>query len=86
VLGRAGAAASGDRLLRRRRRRDARCRGAGGRGRGGGAGWARYYDPLEVALAGERDTDLVAAFRAEIALWKRWGESYDYRLFVVEPA
>lgn len=52
----------------------------------GRAGWARYYDPLEVALAGERDTDLVAAFRAEIALWKRWGESYDYRLFVVEPA
>lgn len=52
----------------------------------GRAGWARYYDPLEAALAEERDGDLVAAFRAEIALWQRWGESYDYRLLVVEPA
>ncbi|MCB1391112.1 MAG: methyltransferase domain-containing protein [Rhodobacteraceae bacterium] len=52
----------------------------------GRAGWLAYYAPLEAALADEIDADLAAAFRAEIACWKRWGDSYDYRLVVVEPA
>ncbi|WP_417627125.1 class I SAM-dependent methyltransferase [Pararhodobacter aggregans] len=52
----------------------------------GRAGWARYYDPLDVALAEEPDSELTRALKAEIALWKRWGDSYDYRLLVVEPA
>lgn len=52
----------------------------------GRAGWARYYDPLEAVLADEPDSELARALKAEIALWKRWGDSYDYRLLVVEPA
>ncbi|MCA2010111.1 class I SAM-dependent methyltransferase [Cereibacter sphaeroides] len=52
----------------------------------GRAGWANYYDPLEAVLADEKDTALVEAFRAEIACWKLYGDSYDYRLVVVEPA
>ncbi|GAB1379577.1 class I SAM-dependent methyltransferase [Pararhodobacter aggregans] len=52
----------------------------------GRAGWTRYYDPLEAVLADEPDSELARALKAEIALWKRWGDSYDYRLLVVEPA
>lgn len=69
---------------------EAEVRAAGWRVKGarwvGRAGWAAYYDPPDQALAVEPDAALVAAFRAEIALWKRWGDSYDYRLLVVEPA
>lgn len=56
----------------------------------GRAGWAAYYEPLAAALdagiGAATDADLVAALRAEIACWRRWGDSYDYRLAVVEPA
>jgi len=56
----------------------------------GRAGWAAYYEPLAAALdaglGAATDADLVAALRAEIACWRRWGDSYDYRLVVVEPA
>lgn len=52
----------------------------------GRAGWAAYYDPLELALKAEHDAELVDTFRAEIACWKEFGDNYDYRLLVVEPA
>jgi SAM-dependent methyltransferase len=47
--------------------------------------WAAYYGPLEPALATCPDPELVAAFRAEIALWRAQGGSFGYRLLVVEP-
>lgn len=47
--------------------------------------WAAYYEPLEPALATCPDPELVAAFRAEIALWRAQGDAYGYRLVVVEP-
>jgi len=52
--------------------------------------WAAYYDPLSERLdllemqAGT--TDLIASFRAEIALWRQHGEEYGYLLAVVEPS
>lgn len=52
----------------------------------GHGGWAAYYEPLEArldALAG--DAALIAGFHAEIALWREYGHSYDYRLIVAEP-
>ena len=53
----------------------------------GRAGWAAYYEPLEARLDGfSGDAALVEGFRAEIALWREQGESYDYRLIVAEPA
>lgn len=53
----------------------------------GPAGWAAYYEPLAQRLDGfDGDPDLIAAFRAEIACWRQWGDSFDYRLCVVEPA
>ena len=53
----------------------------------GRAGWAAYYHPLSVRLdVFDGDTDLITAFRAEIALWQAHGESYDYRLVVAVPA
>ncbi len=51
----------------------------------GRAGWAAYYEPLEAQLANERDEALVEAFKSEINCWKLHGDSYDYRLVVVEP-
>ncbi len=52
----------------------------------GQGGWAAYYDPLERRLDGFRgDPALIAGFRAEIALWRAHGASYDYRLIVAEP-
>ena len=52
----------------------------------GPAGWAAYYEPLAARLDGfAGDSALVAAFRAEIALWQRHGAAYDYRLIVAEP-
>lgn len=48
-------------------------------------GWAAYYEPLEAALPGCNDPDLVAAFRAEIANWRAFGDSFGYRLIVCEP-
>lgn len=47
--------------------------------------WAAYYEPLEPALATCPDPELVAAFRAEIALWRGQGDAFGYRLVVVEP-
>ena len=47
--------------------------------------WAAYYEPLALALDGCADADLVAAFRAEIALWRTHGAAYGYRLTVVAP-
>ncbi|MFN4102062.1 MAG: class I SAM-dependent methyltransferase [Pararhodobacter sp.] len=52
----------------------------------GRAGWAAYYDPLAKALEFEPDTELAEGFRREIAIWRRYGEAYDYCLVVVEPA
>ncbi|MBN8290479.1 class I SAM-dependent methyltransferase [Rhodobacter sp. NTK016B] len=51
----------------------------------GRAGWAAYYEPLEAQLANERDNALVEAFKSEINCWKLHGDSFDYRLVVVEP-
>jgi len=49
-------------------------------------GWAAYYLPLERRLEGfSGDPGLIAAFRAEIALWRAQGDSFDYRLVVAEP-
>lgn len=48
-------------------------------------GWADYYEPLEAALAGCADADLVAAFRAEIANWRDHGDSFGYRAIACEP-
>ena len=56
------------------------------------AAWAAYYVPLATriaALADDPDPDMqavLAAFRAEIALWRGHGGDYGYRLCVVEPA
>jgi SAM-dependent methyltransferase len=53
----------------------------------GAAGWAAYYEPLERRLAKfSGDSGLIDGFRAEIALWREHGETYDYRLIVAEPA
>jgi len=53
----------------------------------GREGWAAYYAPLEARLASfAGDPDLIAGFRAEIALWRAHGDSYDYRLVVAAPA
>lgn len=56
----------------------------------GHPGWAAYYEPLAAALdeglGAGTDAGLVAALRAEIACWRAFGDSYDYRLVVVEPA
>lgn len=52
----------------------------------GRAGWQAYYAPIDAALATCDDAALVAALRAEIACWRDYGDSYDYRLVVVEPA
>lgn len=50
------------------------------------AGWAAYYEPLERRLDGfAGDAALVDGFRAEIALWRRYGASYGYRIVVAEP-
>lgn len=48
-------------------------------------GWAAYYEPLEAALAGCPDADLVAAFRAEIANWREYGDTFGYRMIVCAP-
>lgn len=48
-------------------------------------GWAAYYEPLEAALASFDNPGLVAAFTAEIACWRQWGETFGYRLIVCEP-
>lgn len=50
----------------------------------GRAGWQAYYAPLEAALP--ETGALAEALRAEIGAWRDWGDSYDYRLVVVEPA
>lgn len=47
--------------------------------------WAAYYQPVEGALGACPDPDVVAGFRAEIALWRRFGGSYGYRLMVCAP-
>jgi len=53
----------------------------------GRAGWAAYYAPLEARLAEfTGDPALIAGFRAEIALWRTHGTSYDYRLIVAAPS
>lgn len=53
----------------------------------GQAGWAAYYEPIAARLAqGGLDPDLVAAFQAEIALWRRSAGVYDYRVIQCEPA
>lgn len=52
----------------------------------GARGWRAYYEPLERRLdsfAG--DPALIAAFRAEIALWRAEGDSFDYRIVIAEP-
>ncbi|MCC5989567.1 MAG: class I SAM-dependent methyltransferase [Pararhodobacter sp.] len=65
--------------------RAARWRVLGARWLGQG-GWAAYYQPLEARLdAFAGDAALIAGFRAEIALWREYGHSYDYRLIVAEP-
>jgi cyclopropane fatty-acyl-phospholipid synthase-like methyltransferase len=51
------------------------------------AAWAAYYDPLEQRLDDlPQDDELVALFRAEIALWRAHGDDYGYRLIVARPA
>ncbi len=53
----------------------------------GPAGWASYYEPLAARLAAfDGDPDLIAGFRAEIALWRAHGRWYDYRIIVAAPA
>ncbi|MDP2087599.1 MAG: class I SAM-dependent methyltransferase [Gemmobacter sp.] len=55
------------------------------------AAWGAYYGPLArrmAALAADPDPEMqkvLAAFRAEIALWRAHGGDYGYRLTVVEP-
>ena len=52
----------------------------------GQGGWAAYYEPLVARLDSfQGDAALIAGFRAEIALWRAHGKSYDYRLIVAEP-
>jgi SAM-dependent methyltransferase len=52
----------------------------------GPAGWAAYYEPLAARLDDfDGDPALIAGFRAEIDLWRRHGQAYDYRLIVAEP-
>ena len=52
--------------------------------------WAAYYAPIEArmdALAADPDPAMqavMAAFRAEIALWRAHGAEYGYRLSVLE--
>ena len=52
--------------------------------------WAAYYEPLAVrldSLADDPDPEMqavIAAFRAEIALWRAHGAEYGYRLSVLE--
>ncbi|MFN3293753.1 MAG: class I SAM-dependent methyltransferase [Gemmobacter sp.] len=54
--------------------------------------WAAYYGPVEARMAAlEADADpalqaVIAAFRAEIALWRAHGGDYGYRLSGVAPA
>lgn len=52
------------------------------------AGWAAYYGPLEENLdhVGDSDPAFVRCMRAEIALWRRHGVSYGYRIIVARPA
>jgi hypothetical protein len=50
------------------------------------AAWAAYYEPLEAVLDSCADPQLADGFRAEIALWRRHGDSYGYWLSIVEPA
>ncbi|MCC6001982.1 MAG: class I SAM-dependent methyltransferase [Pararhodobacter sp.] len=53
----------------------------------GPGGWAAYYAPLAKQLDSYTGApDLVTALRAEIALWRAHGGSYDYRLIVTAPA
>jgi SAM-dependent methyltransferase len=52
----------------------------------GPAGWAAYYDPVAARLdQGGLDPELVAGFRAEIALWRASAGAYDYRVILCEP-
>ncbi|MCC5972405.1 MAG: methyltransferase domain-containing protein [Pararhodobacter sp.] len=52
----------------------------------GHAGWAAYYEPLAARLATfDGDAALTEGFQAEIALWRAYGASYDYRLIVAAP-
>lgn len=54
--------------------------------------WAAYYDPLArrlAACAGDPDPEMqqvLAAFGAEIAVWRAHGDDFGYRLCVVERA
>lgn len=48
-------------------------------------GWADYYEPVEAALAGCPEADLVSGFRAEIANWRAYGRTFGYRLIVCVP-
>jgi SAM-dependent methyltransferase len=53
----------------------------------GQGGWAAYYEPLAARLqSAALDPTLKAGFEAEIALWRAHGASYDYRIFLAEPA
>ena len=55
------------------------------------AAWAAYYLPMEArldALTAGADAEMaavIAAHRAEIAIWRAHGDSYGYRLMVVAP-
>ena len=54
--------------------------------------WESYYRPVEAqmdALAADPDPEMqavIAAFRAEIAVWRAHGADYGYRLSVVQSA
>jgi SAM-dependent methyltransferase len=50
------------------------------------AAWEAYYLPLEARLDTLPDTGIVRAFRAEIALWRKHGGDFGYRMIVARPA
>jgi SAM-dependent methyltransferase len=50
------------------------------------AAWEAYYLPLERRLDGLPPSDMVRAFRDEIALWRRHGGDFGYLLVVAEPS
>jgi SAM-dependent methyltransferase len=57
----------------------------------GQGAWAAYYEPLAARLDDLADAtgemaDVVAGFRREVALWRRHGASFGYRMVVCAPA
>lgn len=49
------------------------------------AAWQEYYGPLEKRLDALPGNALAQSFRAEIALWRRHGGDFGYRMIVARP-